>query len=185
MDAAKADCYDCRGRKQVFDEARVIGVYDGPLRQAVLKIKHYQHEPLAAALGWHLAQRLRESPLAESCDMVVPVPMHWLQRMWRGTSTARTLSRAVARELGLRESAALACRRILRRQHTLPAEQRRENVRGAFRMSWGRAIRGARVLLIDDVMTTGATAHEAARVLRKAGALSVSVATVARGTASF
>ena len=184
-DAAAGDCYDCRGRKFQFAEARSLGVYEGPLRQAVLKIKHYQHEPLAAALGWQLAEELLRRPFSGPCDVVVPVPLHWAQRVWRGTSTTRTLARAVARSLGLRCSGTLRCRRVLRRQHTLPAQQRRENVRGAFRISWARNLHGVRVLLIDDVMTTGATANEAARVLRKAGAAAVYVATVARGTSRF
>ncbi len=185
-DAGKSDCYECRGRKLLFDEARTIGVYDGALRTAVLKIKHYQHEPLARALGSHLAGRIAAGPFAAAGDWVVPVPMHWLQRMWRGTNAADTLARSVAAALRWKlASGLLVCRRMLRRQNTLPPEQRRENVRNAFRVSWRYNIRGARILLVDDVMTTGATAHEAARVLRKAGAAAVYVAAVARGTGGF
>jgi ComF family protein len=184
-DAAAGDCYDCRGTKLQFAQARSLGSYDGPLRQAVLKIKHYQHEPLARALGSMLAEELRRRPFPEPCDLVVPVPLHWLQRMWRGTSTTSTLARSVARSLGLRVSGQLVCRRMLRRQHTLPAKERRENVKGAFRVSWARGLQGARVLLVDDVMTSRATANEAARALLAAGAASVCVATVARGTSSF
>ena len=181
-DADAGDCYECRDRKLLFDEARSIGVYDGPLRGAILKIKHSQYEPLATALGCQLAEQLRQRPFTEPCDLVIPVPMHWLQRVWRGTSTAHTLARAVARSLGLRCGNRLVCRRMLRRQHTLPAIKRRENVRGAFRVSWRYRVSGLRILLVDDVMTTVATANEAARTLLRAGAAAVCVATVARGT---
>jgi ComF family protein len=185
-DAAGSDCYECRGRKLLFEEARTLGVYDGPLRSAVLKIKHYHHEPLAAALGSRLADRIGQEPFAAGCDLVVPVPMHWLQRMWRGTNAPDTLARAVASAKRLKLAAGLlVCTRMLRRQHTLPLEQRRANVRNAFRVSWRYSVRGARILLIDDVMTTGATAHEAARALRKSGAAAVCVAAVARGTGGF
>jgi ComF family protein len=185
-DAAAGDCYECRGQKLLFDEARAVGVYQGPLRDAILKIKHAHYEPLATAIGWQLAEHIALQPFAAPCDLVIPVPMHWLQRSWRGTSAAQTLCAAVGRRLGWRASGGvLVCRRMLRRQHTLPAQQRRENVRGAFRVRWSRKVRGARVLIVDDVMTTGATANEAARVLRAAGAAAVYVAVVARGTSNF
>ena len=76
----------------------------------------------------------------------------------------------------------LVCRRWLRKQSTLKTDERRRNVRHAFRVSWRFNIRGARILLVDDVLTTGATAHEAARALRQAGAAAVYVAAVARST---
>jgi ComF family protein len=185
-DAAAGDCFECRSRKLRYDEARTLGIYEGPLRRAVLQIKHHYHVPLAKALGQRLALCLRERPFTEHPDLVAPVPMHWLRRLWRGTNAAETLARAVAGELGLPVAAhLLVCRRMLRRQSTLSTEDRWHNVRNAYRTAWGRRARGLRVLLVDDVMTTRATAHEAARALRKAGAAAVYVAAVARGTGGF
>lgn len=185
-DATAGDCHECRGHKLHFDEARTLGSYQGPLRDAVLKMKHHYYEPLGVELGWLLAEHVALRPFTAPCDLVVPVPMHWLQRSWRGTSAARTLAAAVGRGLDWRVSTnVLRCRRMLRRQHTLPAQARRDNVRGAFRVRWSHCVRGARVLVVDDVMTTGATANEAARVLREAGAASVCVATVARGNSGW
>lgn len=185
-DAAGTDCYDCRGRRLLYEEVRALGVYQGPLRDAVLRIKHYHHEPLAAALGQLLAERLQQQPFFRQPDLIAPVPMHWLQRMWRGTNAADTLARSVASTLALRSaSGLLVCRRMLRRQSRLLPDERRANVRGAFRVSWTARIQGARVLVIDDVMTTGATAHETARTLLAAGAASVNMAVLARGTGNF
>ncbi|HEX5103682.1 MAG TPA: ComF family protein [Pirellulaceae bacterium] len=185
-DADGKDCYDCRGRRLLFEEVRALGVYQGPLRDVVLRIKHYHHEPLAAALGQLLAERMQQQPLFQPPDLIAPVPMHWLQRMWRGTNAADTLARSLARALGTRISGGLlVCRRMLRRQSRLLPEERRANVRGAFRVSRLSNVTGARVLVIDDVMTTGATAHEAARTLLAAGAASVNIAVVARGTGNF
>jgi ComF family protein len=182
-DATTGPCPNCRGRKTHYDEARTLGLYDGALRQAVLKIKHAHHEPLAAGLGQQLAGRLTERPFTESPELVVPVPMFWLQRLWRGTNAAETVAMSLAGQLGLPIATdLLVCRRWLKKQSTLKTDERRRNVRHAFRASWRFNIRGTRILLVDDVLTTGATAHEAGRALRQAGVAAVYVAAVARST---
>jgi ComF family protein len=158
------------------------------LRQAVLRAKHASFEPLARALGERMAMAIQRQPFGQPPELVVPVPVYWLKRLWRQTHPAATIAQAAARELELPlAERLLVCRRYLRRQATLTAAQRRENVRGAFRVSrlCRPALAGKRVLLIDDVMTTGATAHEASRVLLEAGAAAVFVATVARSAADF
>jgi ComF family protein len=185
-DLPHGNCGNCRAAKLLFDSARTIGPYHGALRQALLKAKHALYEPLAIALGQRLAEVIERQPLAERPDLVVPVPMHWLKRIWRKTNPASTIAQAVARRLDLRcATRILICRRILRRQATLTPPERRQNVRGAFRASRWNMLDGKRVLLIDDVMTTGATAHEASRALLKAGAASIDVATVARSSPQF
>jgi predicted amidophosphoribosyltransferase len=99
----------------------------------------------------------------------------------RGTNEAAVLSQVVADHLRLPEAGdLLVCRRHIQQQHELNTADRRKNVRGAFRKSWGYDIHDARILLVDDVLTTGATANEIARVLCAAGAASVSVAVVCR-----
>lgn len=186
MEIARGDCFQCRDRKLLFCAARAIGPYEGALRQAVLKAKHVAYEPLAKALGLVLAARIQESPFAEPPDAVAAVPMHWLKRVWRNTNPEETICRAVAIELGLENlSGALVCRRYLQRQSSLNPADRRKNVRGAFCAARFVKIAGKRILLIDDVMTTGATAHECSRALLEAGASRVCVATIARAAADF
>jgi ComF family protein len=149
----------------------------------VLKIKHAQYEPLAASLGRLLAARIRQFSFPEAPELVVPVPMFWLSRWFRGANAAETVAVSLARALALPvASDLLVCRRYLRKQGTLRPDERRRNVRRAFRTSLRFDIRGARLLLVDDVMTTGATAHDASRALRQAGASAIYVAAVARGT---
>jgi ComF family protein len=182
-DAGHADCWNCRGRKLLFREARTIAPYHGQLREAVLKMKRSECQPLAAALGVRLAEALIKQPLPAKPDLVAAVPMHWLKRLWRGTNPAETAAKSVAQRLNLRLAAGLlVCRRYLRRQATLNAAERRRNVRGAFRVSRRWSIQGRSVLIVDDVMTTGATAHEVARALLAAGASQIFVATVARSS---
>jgi ComF family protein len=186
MDIARGDCFQCRSRKLLFSAARAIGPYEGALRQAVLKAKHAAYEPLAKALGLVLAAQIQESPFGEPPDAVTAVPMHWLKRVWRNTNPEETICRAVAIQLGLENlSGALVCRRYLQRQSSLNPADRRKNVRGAFCAARFARIAGKRILLIDDVMTTGATAHECSRALLEAGASRVFVATVARASADF
>jgi len=185
-DLPRGDCGECRSRTLLFSAARTIGPYQDELRQAVLKAKHAAYEPLARALGRRLAEAVARLPLAARPDVVVPVPMHWLKRLWRKTNPASTIAQALAGELQLKlASGALVCRRMLRRQATLTPAERRENVRGGFGVSRWWNVTGKQVLLVDDVMTTGATAHEASRALLKAGATAVYVATVARSSADF
>lgn len=185
-DLASGNCGDCRGRKLLFDQARALGLYQGPIRDAVLKIKHYQHEPLAVALGIRLAELLVKQPFDEPPDIVTSVSMHWWLRLWRGANAAENVAWSVARTLRLPAATGLlVCRRWLRKQGTLLPTERRRNVRNAWRASRLCNIQGKRVLLVDDVMTTGATSHECARALRQAGAAAVYVAVVARGTGHF
>jgi ComF family protein len=185
-DLPRGNCGNCRCRKQLFAAARTIGPYQDALRQSVLNGKHAAYEPLAAALGQRLAETVERQPLPERPQLVVPVPMHWLKRIWRKTNPAATVALSLAGRLELPLAAGLlVCRRILRRQATLNPEERRRNVRGAFRASPWWNIMGKRILLVDDVMTTGATAHEASRALLQAGAAAVYVATVARSSPEF
>ena len=138
---------------------------------------------VAMALGKRLASLVRERSFSELPEIVIPIPMHWLSRLMRGTSAAETLARSLAADLRLPFAVdLLRCRRMLKKQGTLLPGERLENVRGAFAINRGYDITGARVLLVDDVITTGATCDSAARALRKAGATSVFAVAVARGT---
>jgi ComF family protein len=156
-----------------------LGDYSGPRREAVLRMKHISGEGLAEALGelWaaHAEVRLRDA----KADAVVPVPLHWSRRLERGYNQSVVLARAVAARLNL--PCRLGWLRRVRptpRQAFLDPEERRANLRDAFRA--GRAVKNRSILLIDDVLTTGTTANEASRALRKAGAVRVVVATAAR-----
>jgi ComF family protein len=167
----------------LFSAARAIGSHAGALREAVLRSKHAACAPLARALGELLATTINDRPFAEAAELVVPVPMHWMRRVARKTNPAGTIGRAVALRLDLpfRDNL-LVCRKLLRRQASLTAAERRRNVRGAFAVRRRKLVAGKRVLLVDDVMTTGATAREASRVLLEAGARSVVIGTLARSS---
>lgn len=182
LPAADGRCVSCRRERPAFAAARVLGDYEDRLRDAVLKIKHDWYEPLAVSLGRLLARRIEALPLPARPDFVVPVPMHWLRRIWRGASATQTLAETIAAELRWPLGRRLVtCQRLTARQSSLrSASERKDNVKDAYRAVRARSIDGATILVVDDVITTGATCDEVARVLRRAGAKQVFAAAVAR-----
>ena len=119
-------------------------------------------------------------PRDQSFDMVVPVPLHWRRRLERGFNQSRALAAAVAKRYGVPVSGALRRRRATATQAGLTNARRRENVSGAFVVQRKAAVAGRRILLVDDVMTTGATAAACASALKRAGARYVALLTLAR-----
>lgn len=174
-------CPHCHNLPLHFDRAWTLGSYAAELRDAVLRSKHARDEPLSQALAELLWQR-RGAALAElNITAVVPIPMHWRRRLSRRTNSPEVLAEALARHLraayvgrGLRR------RRATREQSYLDRDARRRNVRQAFTVGRRRPWDGAHVLLVDDILTTGATCSEAARMLKRAGAAQVSVVVIAR-----
>jgi ComF family protein len=170
-------CGMCRNGLRGFDAAYCYGSYLGELREVIHLFKYDRVKPLAGPLGALLKEAL---PVDESFDAVVPVPLHWRRRWERGFNQSELLGRIVARHRGI------ACRDLLRRLRSTDAQAglsrtaRRENVAAAFRVRGGRRLDGQRLLLIDDVMTTGSTVAACARALKQAGAARVAVLTVAR-----
>jgi ComF family protein len=178
-----AGCGECRRRKLPFEAALALGEYHGSLRDAVLKTKKAAYESLTLQLGELVARRLIAAGWRDRCDVLVPVPSHWWRRWSRGTSGPELLATVIGQRLDLPvEQGLLRCQRRTRKQGTLLPNERLENVRGAFVIGKRAQVEGRRIMLVDDVMTTGATLREAARLLLKAGARSVRVAVLARGT---
>jgi ComF family protein len=176
------DCPKCRNQSVAFDGAFRLGPYEGLCREVILKLKHGKHEGLAEVVG-KLWARSRDGALRElTISAVVPVPLHWRRRWSRGYNQAEVLAAAWAKALGkpLRHRW-LRRRRPTEFQTSLTKTARQDNVRGAFSIRSDPSIRGACILLIDDVLTTGATASEAARALKQAGAKQVFVAVLGHG----
>jgi ComF family protein len=178
---AAGTCVSCRPLPLAFDAAVRLGVYDGALQRAVGRLKHPWAEGLGELLGERWAGRDAARLRALAADAVVPVPLHWRRRWWRGYNQSAALAHGLARGLGLPVQMRWLRRiRHARSQVGLRAAQRWENVRGAFAPRRGVRLDRRSILLVDDVMTTGATVHEAARALRGAGAARIAVAVLAR-----
>lgn len=177
--AAADGCAACRAHGFRFARTLRLGEFDGRLRDAILRMKSPRGEALAERMGEVAAER-HASQLADT-DVVVPVPLHWRRRWARGYNQAAAVAREVAAALH-RPLAGRWLRRVRAASQTEQpsASARRENIRGAFAVSRDASLGGRRVLVVDDVMTTGATAAEAARELLDGGAASVTVLVLAR-----
>jgi ComF family protein len=160
-----------------FDRAFSFGFYEGSLRSLVHLFKYSGMKPLARPLGEYLRRAVDED---QEFDVVVPVPLHWRKRWNRGFNQAELLAREVARKRGTSAMRALRRKRPTATQAGLSSAGRKRNVTGAFALRSGADVRGKRILLVDDVMTTGATANACANALKSGGAKSVSLATLAR-----
>jgi ComF family protein len=146
-------------------------------------MKTSHHESLTMAMAKMLAEKVAEALATTRPDFVVPVPMHWWKRLMRGTNGPDLLAETIAARLRVPALPhLLGVRRRIRKQGTLLPGERFDNVRGVFRASSRYNVAAKHILLVDDVMTTGATANEATKtLLRRAGASRVSVAVIARG----
>jgi predicted amidophosphoribosyltransferase len=174
-------CYRCRGRKMWFDEALAGGLYDGLLRHLMLAMKTNTGDYVSLAMGRLLWQLRRDRLSSLQVDVVAPIPLHWRRRLAHRTNSAAVLAEVLSQRL----RAPLANGLLRRLRHTPPQSeltppQRWENVRRAFSVGSSHHLSDAHVLVVDDILTTGATCSEAARTLRKAGAARVTVAVVAR-----
>ena len=177
-----AICAACEEEPPTFDRAVAFGAYDGELRELVHLLKYERVVPAAKALGRMLEQCMEKLRL-DSPVLVVPIPLHASKRRQRGFNQAELIAKAALKKS--QANATLETHLLKRVKATvsqigLTRPQRRENIRGAFKVTHLNKVTGADILLVDDVLTTATTASEAARVLKRAGARHVWIATVAR-----
>lgn len=194
-------CGECLTERPAFEKASAYGSYEGGLRELIHLLKYERVRPAADVLGRMLAEAVTDlapefviPPLpkegkngapkdVDNLPVVVPVPLHATKLRQRGFNQAELIARAMAKQRPLGMRLELAPELLIRKRATesqvgYTRQQRLANLRGAFAADG--AVSGRDILLVDDVFTTGTTVGECARVLRRAGAKRVWVATVAR-----
>jgi ComF family protein len=176
-----ARCAACVARPRAFDAARAACLYDETSRDPILKLKHADRVDLAPLLARWLSRAARE--LIEKADAIAPVPLHPLRLLRRRYNQAAEIARPLCRLTGTPYLPdPLVRKRATATQGGRSGSGRRRNVAGAFEVPGARRrqVEGLRILLVDDVLTTGATAEACARALNAAGARRVDLAVVAR-----
>ena len=174
-----AVCAACARQRPSWDRGRAALRYVKHSRRLVLALKHGDRTHLARALGGWM--RRTGAEILDGADLIAPVPLHWTRLFARRFNQAGLLAHAIHAAGG----PPVAPDWLIRRRRTpmqgrLGPAARTRNVRGAFVLRRGRSVKGKRIVIIDDVLTTGATVEECARVLRRAGAEWVGVLTLAR-----
>jgi len=177
--APNALCGACSRARPPYERARAVLRYDDESRPLVLAFKHGDRLHLAPAFGRWMART--GAPLWQDADYLVPVPLHWTRLFARRYNQAALLAH-VLHKLG---GPPVATRWLVRKRRTpsqgrKSGEARRRNVQGAFAVRRDAPLKNKKLILIDDVMTSGATLHECARTLLRAGAERVDVLTLAR-----
>ena len=172
-------CAACARERHSWDRARAVLRYDKNSRRLVLGLKHGDRTHQARAFGTWMHRA--GSEVLSGADLLIPVPLHWTRLFHRRYNQAVLLAQAIRSAGG----PPVAVDWLVRRRRTpvqghLGPAARERNVRGAFLMRAGRSVAGKKVVIIDDVITTGATIEECARVLKRAGAASIGVLTLAR-----
>jgi ComF family protein len=176
-------CVDCAAKNRNLDRVYSWGIHDGPLRQALHKLKYKRDIGLGEVLAQNMVALIKRISLP--VDIVVPIPLGRKRMRERGYNQSALLAKPMAFSLGVDyQPAALKRVKETRTQVGLNIKQRRENVAGAFEARQ-KAVDNRRVLLVDDVMTTGATLEAAAKALKHSGAAQVWSLTLAQVSKSF
>ena len=174
-------CGACRAHPPAYTAARAAVIFSGPVQELIHRFKYGHKVHLCRPLGLLTARQLAVFAAEAAADLVMPVPLHKKRLRWRGYNLALLLAGSLAKQWRLP-----LVRQNLRRvrwtepQINLAAGERELNVRGAFAVSNRDAVAGKRIILVDDVFTTGSTVAECARTLKRAGAEAVFIVTVAR-----
>jgi len=177
LNSAVDICRDCCGRQSSFLFVRPAGLYEGPLKELILALKFHGKRPAARVIGKIVARNI-DSSLFETADIITPVPLAKMALKARGYNQSMEIAETAARIHGKNVVSCLKKIRETEPQSSLDRDARAANIKGVFLS--GKEAKGKKILLFDDVYTTGATMNEAASELLRAGAVSVTGIVAAR-----
>jgi len=174
-------CANCRKTKRHFDHGYTVAIYEEVIQTLIHDYKYRGREFLKYPLRRMLCEGIRHHVNYSDIDAIVPVPLHWRRYMRRGFNQALELVRFTSRKLNI----PILKRNLRRIRYTIPQvylapKERPANIKGAFRVMNPDQVRGKRLMLVDDVLTTGSTMNECAQVLKEAGAAEITVVALAQ-----
>ncbi len=172
-------CLD-KAEERAILAIRSLGAFDDSYQKLIHRFKYDKRIPLGRRLAKRLAQTLAQRSDFADCDLVIPVPLHRARHRERGFNQSEILAEGISEATNISLAKDILKRKKNTRDQThLNAQERAENVRDAFIVTHAANLSGKKVILVDDVMTTGATLKECARILREAGAAKIIAATLA------
>ncbi|MCK8827015.1 ComF family protein [Natroniella acetigena] len=174
-------CLDCREQERFFSQARAVGLYDAGLKEYIKQLKYEQRQQLARPLAGLLTRYAEYYYQINRLDLITYIPIHKERLEERGFNQAYLLAKQLASELRLPIKSLLARIVDTARQSELARQERLQNLAGKFKIENQQLVKGQRILLVDDIFTTGATVNEASKLLLEAGAKDVKVITLATG----
>ncbi len=175
-------CANCTGISLPFASTVSLGNYNALMREVVIDMKRPGREAIAIQMGRWLGEKTEDFHGRQMFDLVLPMPIHWTRRLRRGFNVASMIVEGVRKETNLPTDDHMIYFRLrTSKQGMLSTHQRFQNVKNCFAINNASLVKGKRVLLVDDVMTSCATACQASRTLLKSGAHCVGLAIVARG----
>lgn len=178
-DDGKLLCPKCMSKRPVYDMIRSVFIYDSFSREAILKLKYAHRSDLRHFFVNYMMRAGLD--LFDKSDLIIPVPMYWKRRIRRKYNQATVLAELIAKNTCIPHSAVNLCRiRHTQSQTRKSAKDRQKNIKNAFILKKPEQIKGKSILLIDDVVTTGATVSSCAKLLKKNGAKAVYVLTIAQ-----
>lgn len=174
-------CGDCILHKPAFDCVRAFARYKEPMSEMVQRLKYKREFQFLDWMTNALLQVYQREYSGENFALIIPVPLHWRRLLWRGYNQALILAKPLSKKLGI----PLAPDILVRTRHTshqvgLSPAKRKENIKASFRVKNRNLVEGKKILLVDDIVTTGVTVDEAAKTLKKSGADRVCVLALAR-----
>ena len=179
-DVPASTCNHCENRTLRFDRARILSPFDETIQGLIHQLKYRGKRSIGQRLGIMLGALLASDGDSGDLDMIVPVPLHPSRKKERGYNQIALVAYAMEARLGIRVRTDLMTRtRRTATQTKLNAEERAKNVAGAFQVTCPESVRGQEILLVDDVLTTGATVNACTQALLDAGAKRVSMAALA------
>lgn len=169
---AEGLCADCRENKPYYEKGWAVYEYKGNVRNAIRRYKYKNHKEYAIPFGRQTTEMI-EGINAPIIDCLVPVPLYYKKKKRRGYNQSELLAMELSRNLGIEMCCVLDRVRDTKVQSNLKPKERMENVKGAFRLREDIDIQGKKILLVDDIYTTGSTINECSKVLKKNGAVGV------------